>query len=108
MFLEDIIEKRKEQLEREKSKIPVDEIKVMAENAPKNDRSFKKSLSQKGLSVIAEVKKASPSKGLIQPDFHPVEPPLPMKKRELLPYRFLPKSTISKARPSSFRRYAKM
>ena len=85
MFLEDIIEKRKEQLDREKEKISFDEIKAAAENALKASNGFskarfKKAISQKGLSVIAEVKKASPSKGLIQPDFHPVETALAYEK----------------------------
>lgn len=69
MFLEDIIEKRKIQLEREMSEIPLAEIISRAENSQFPKRSFKDALSKKGLSVIAEVKKASPSKGLIQPDF---------------------------------------
>lgn len=73
MFLDDIIEKRKIQLAREMSEISPGEMKKRAENAELPVRGFKAALLKSGLSVIAEVKKASPSKGLIQPDFDPVK-----------------------------------
>ena len=34
---------------------------------------FRKAMAKPGLSIIGEVKKASPSRGLIRPDFEPVE-----------------------------------
>lgn len=73
MFLDEIIGKRKVQLEREKSCTPPEEMKRMGENSTLPLRGFKKSLLKMEMSVIAEVKKASPSKGLIQPDFDPVK-----------------------------------
>ncbi|MGN0638301.1 MAG: indole-3-glycerol phosphate synthase TrpC [Huintestinicola sp.] len=73
MILDEIAAKRKEQLEREKAAVSPAEMKKRAANAAFPVHSFKKSIADEGLSVIAEVKKASPSKGLIQPDFDPVK-----------------------------------
>lgn len=73
MILDDIVHFRKEQLEREMSAVSFEEIKKAAEKIDRPCKGFGKALKAQGLSVIAEVKKASPSKGLIQPDFHPAE-----------------------------------
>lgn len=73
MILDEIAAKRKEQLEREKSAVPPDEMKKRAARADFPVHSIKNAIAEEGLSVIAEVKKASPSKGLIQPDFDPVK-----------------------------------
>lgn len=73
MILDEIAAKRKEQLEREKAAVSLDEMKKRAANAEFPVHSFKNAIAEEGLSVIAEVKKASPSKGLIQPDFEPVK-----------------------------------
>lgn len=73
MILDEIIEKRKQQLEKEKAKVPFDDIKKQALNTDFISKDFKSALLRDKLSVICEVKKASPSKGLIRPDFHPVE-----------------------------------
>ena len=70
MILDNIAAKRKEQLKCEMVKTPFADIKRKAALAgpPKN---FKKALQKGRIAVIAEVKKASPSKGLICPDFYP-------------------------------------
>ena len=73
MILDDIIEKRKIQLEKEMSKVPFETIKQQAFDTDFKTKGFKSALSNDRLSVICEVKKASPSKGLIRPDFHPLE-----------------------------------
>ena len=55
------------------------ELRREAEALPK-DRAgvFRKALSRPGLNFICEVKKASPSKGLIAPDFPAIaKPPAP-------------------------------
>lgn len=76
MILDDILEKRREQLSREKAAIPLSIVRSSAEAAVKTLilRSFKAALkSLPSPAIIAEVKKASPSKGLIAEDFHPAE-----------------------------------
>lgn len=72
MILEEIVAKRKEQLQREMSAHPLDVIKQEIKRAsPPLD--FKKALQKERITIIAEVKKASPSKGLICPDFRPTQ-----------------------------------
>ena len=73
MILDNIVEKRKEQLEREIHSICRADIRAMAKESHFPTLSFSKALKKDTLSVISEVKKASPSKGLICGDFHPVE-----------------------------------
>ncbi|MCR5717519.1 MAG: indole-3-glycerol phosphate synthase TrpC [Oscillospiraceae bacterium] len=74
--MEDILEKicqmRTSQLLREKERIPLSEMRRLAENAQPRP-GFIQALEKPGLSCICEVKKASPSKGLIRADFHPAE-----------------------------------
>ena len=69
-MLNEIVEKTKKRVEDAKKIIPLEEIKkeVSLMEITK-DFPFKKALSEEGMSIIAEVKKASPSKGLIAKDF---------------------------------------
>lgn len=73
MILEQIVEKRKIQLAAAKARISDTEIREKAAKVTSPVKDFKAALSGERLAVIAEVKKASPSKGLICPDFHPVQ-----------------------------------
>lgn len=73
MILDDIVEKRKEQLEREKENFPLEDMKEMALNSKRVSLDFKAALKADGISIISEVKKASPSKGIISEDFRPTE-----------------------------------
>lgn len=56
-----------------KKKKPLEEVKKAALALPKGDYRFEKALKKPGISFICECKKASPSKGLIAPEFPYVE-----------------------------------
>jgi indole-3-glycerol phosphate synthase len=74
-ILNKIIEWKYTEVERRKAHTPLDEVESMAARMPKC-RDFYKAVTKqnpRGLNVIAEVKKASPSAGLIRPDFDPVK-----------------------------------
>ncbi len=76
MILDDIAAKRRVQLERDMSAVPFEEVRRAAEEAARTDtgRSFAKAITAApSPAFIAEVKKASPSKGIISEDFRPVE-----------------------------------
>ena len=72
MILDTIVEKKKEEVQNlRKDGIALPSL--FAEHQVTPPRGFKNSLVQfKGVAIIAEVKKASPSKGVISPDFNPV------------------------------------
>lgn len=76
MILDQIVEKRCEQLTREIKAISRSEIIQAALSMNTKTKGFEHGLREPGkkpLAVIAEVKKASPSKGIIKHDFQPVE-----------------------------------
>ena len=73
MILDNICEKRKEQLAREKSACSLADLKIKVNECEHQRLSFSKAIKNDTLSVISEVKKASPSKGLICADFEPVK-----------------------------------
>lgn len=68
-ILDRLAEYARERTEKAKAKISIDEIKQKALALPKGDFSFENALRKDGISFICECKKASPSKGLIAPDF---------------------------------------
>lgn len=68
-ILDQLAEHARERCEAAKKNISFEEIKRQALALPKGDFAFEKSLKKPGISFICECKKASPSKGLIAPDF---------------------------------------
>ena len=69
-MLDEIVERTKERIELEKSIISLDDLKREISYLDiNNDFPFKKALQSDDISIIAEVKKASPSKGIISEDF---------------------------------------
>lgn len=70
MILEEIAARTVQRVADEKAAVPLSEIKKRAEAMDANTGfPFRKALSGDEISFICEVKRASPSKGLIAPDF---------------------------------------
>lgn len=74
MILDEIARRTRVRVEEKKEKLPLLELKHRAEGRKNNlPFAFEKALRQEGLSFICEVKKASPSKGVIAEEFPYVE-----------------------------------
>lgn len=70
MILDEIAAKTKKRVEQSKKQRPAEQIKALAEAMdPETGFPFEKALAEKGISFICEVKKASPSKGIIAEEF---------------------------------------
>lgn len=70
MILDEIAVKTRERVEKAKKEVSFEEVKAQAEHMNFDTGfPFYQALAKKNLSYICEVKKASPSKGLIAPDF---------------------------------------
>lgn len=70
MILDEIAKKTRERIAERERQIPLAEIRRTAENMPSNsDFPFKKAIMNDDIAFICEVKKASPSKGIIVEDF---------------------------------------
>ncbi len=69
MILDELAAYAKERVKNDKEKVSLEEMKRRALSLPKGTFRFEKALKKKGGAVICEVKKASPSKGIISEDF---------------------------------------
>jgi len=70
--LSTIIAARRRRIQEVRASVPLASLRQIAE-ARSDFRDFAGALSGEVLSVIAEIKKASPSRGLLRPDFRPLE-----------------------------------
>ena len=68
-ILEQLADHARQRTEQAKRALPPEEIRHQALSLPKGDFPFQQALKKPGVSFICECKKASPSKGLIAPNF---------------------------------------
>ncbi len=71
MILDEIVAHKQQVVNQAKSRETKEELNTAAKQAPPL-RNFRAALTSGGMDLIAEVKKASPSKGVIREDFKPV------------------------------------
>jgi indole-3-glycerol phosphate synthase len=72
MILDRIVSQNLEALKHKKRRLPMAELQKMALEQP-SALDLASALRGDGIQLIAEIKKASPSRGVIRPDFDPVE-----------------------------------
>jgi indole-3-glycerol phosphate synthase len=73
-ILDDILAEKREEIRQRQSRVSVDQLRERIAEKPRC-RNFYKAVTKRhprGVNVIAEVKKASPSAGVIREDFDPV------------------------------------
>ncbi len=70
MILDDIVEHKRREVDEAKRRNPIEKLRERV--APRESGGFRKAVGQPGrLCLIAEIKKASPSRGVIRADFDP-------------------------------------
>ncbi|MBI4428176.1 MAG: indole-3-glycerol phosphate synthase TrpC [Ignavibacteriales bacterium] len=69
-ILQEILANKEREVERAKERSPYEEIKAAAESMSVQPR-FARAIKGQGISIIAEIKKASPSRGVLSTEFDP-------------------------------------
>lgn len=75
-ILERILARKREEIRERRARVSLAEIQALAEKAPPPrgfTRAIRARIASGGAAVIAEIKKASPSQGVIRADFHPAD-----------------------------------
>jgi indole-3-glycerol phosphate synthase len=72
-ILNRIVEKRRESVEHRKRVLPLVGLKMAVSKRAETPRDFRAALTGPGTRIIAELKKASPSRGVIREDFIPAK-----------------------------------
>ena len=73
-ILDTIVAKKREEVAARRSSVGIDQLKhqIRAQNRPRGFAdAIRKKVGRRQAAIIAEIKKASPSKGVIREDFHP-------------------------------------
>ena len=71
-ILDEIVSKKRKRVDEVKSQVSIEDIQNQLAKIPSLKSNFKKNLENQKQSIIAEIKKASPSAGIIAEDFNPI------------------------------------
>ena len=71
-ILDEIVSKKRKRVDEVKSQVSIEDIQNQLAKIPFLKSNFKKNLENQKQSIIAEIKKASPSAGIIAEDFNPI------------------------------------